>query len=119
MVIIPKPGKDSYTSAKNYTPIALLEMPGKLISKMIAKRLQSDTVLFDIVHPLQFGGLAHKITTDSGMFLTETIVKARNVGLFTSVLALNIAQCFPSLKHEVIFAILEAEGFSLILINLL
>ena len=118
-VIIPKPGKDSYTSAKNYRPIALLETPGKLISKLIAKWLQSDNVLCDIAHPLQFGGLAHKSTTDSGLFLTETIVKARNAGHFTSVLALDIAQCFPSLKHEVIFEILKVEGFSPILINFL
>ena len=118
-VVIPKPRKDSYTSAKNYRPIALLETPGKLISKMIAKHLQSDTVLFNIAHPLQFGGLAHKSTTDLGLFLMETIIKARNAGCFTSVLALDIAQCFPSLKHKVIFDILEAEGFSPILIKFL
>ena len=53
-------------------------MPGKLISKMIAKQLQSDNVLFNIAHPLQFGGLTHKGTVDSGFFLTETIIKAWN-----------------------------------------
>ena len=35
-VIIPKPCKDDYSKAKSYRPIALLECPGKLISKLIA-----------------------------------------------------------------------------------
>ena len=118
-VVIPKPGKDSYTTAKNYRPIALLETPSKLISKMIAKCLQSDAVIYDIAHPLQFGGLAHKSTTDSGFFLTETIKKAHNAGLYTSVLAIDISQFFPSLNHQAILDILVKEGFSPILVNLL
>ena len=55
-VIIPKPKKDDYTKAKSYHPIALLECPGKLISKLITNCLQSDISIFEIAHPLQFGG---------------------------------------------------------------
>ena len=59
MVVIPKPHKDDYTKVKNFRPIALLECAGKLISKMIAARLQSDAVHLSLVHPLQFGGLKY------------------------------------------------------------
>ena len=55
-VIIPKPNKTDYTKAKSYRPITLLECPGKLISKLIANQLQSDMAIFNIAHPLQFGG---------------------------------------------------------------
>ena len=65
-VIIPKPKKEDYSKAKSYRPIALLECPGKLISKMIAARLQSDITLFSIAHPLQFGGLKHHSALDAG-----------------------------------------------------
>ena len=64
MVIIPKLKKDDYSKAKSYRPIVLLECPGKLISKLIAARLQSDISIYSIAHPLQFGGLKHHSTLD-------------------------------------------------------
>ena len=51
--------------------------------------------------------------------LTETIKKACNAGLYTSVLAVDISQFFPSLNHQAILDILEKEGLSPILTNLL
>ena len=110
-VIIPKPKKDDYSKAKSYHPIALLECPGKLISKLIATRLQSDISIYDIAHPLQFGGRKHHSTTDAGLFITEYITKACNVGLYTTALALDTAQFFPSLNKDIIVKILMKEGF--------
>ena len=93
-VIIPKPNKDDYSKAKSYRPIALLECPGKLISKLIANRLQSDAVVYNIAHPLQFGSLCHHLMLDAGLYITEYITKARNAGLYTTALALDVAQFF-------------------------
>lgn len=104
-IIIPKPKKDDYSKAKSYRPIALLECPGKLISKLIANQLQSDIGIYDIAHPLQFGGRRHHSTLDVGLFLTEYITKAHNAGLYTSTLALDAAQFFPSLNKDIIVMI--------------
>ena len=112
MVIIPKPKKEDYSKAKSYRPIALLECPGKLISKLIANRLQSDITIFDIPHPLQFGGRKHHSTLDAGLFIMEYITKARNNGLYTTTLALDVAQFFPSLDKNIIISILTKEGFN-------
>ena len=112
MVIIPKPKKDDYSKAKSYRPIALLECPGKLISKMIAARLQSDMVLYNIAHLLQFGGLKHHLTLDAGLYITNYINKAREAGLYTTALALDAAQFFPSLHKNTIVQILAKEGFN-------
>ena len=111
-VIIPKPHKDDYSKAKSYRPIALLECPGKLISKMIAARLQSDIQLQRIAHPLQFGGLKNHSTLDAGFFITDYIVKARDAGLYTTALALDTAQFFPSLNKDTVVKILAKEGFN-------
>ena len=110
-VIILKPKKEDYSKAKSYRPIALLECPGKLISKMIAARMQSDISLYSIAHPLQFGGLKQHSTLDAGLYITEYIVKAREAGLYTSALALDAAQFFPSLDKGTIVKILAKEGF--------
>jgi len=45
-VIIPKPGKPAYDTSKTFRPIVLLNTSGKLIEKMIARRLQFDTVKY-------------------------------------------------------------------------
>ena len=111
-VIIPNPNKDDYTKAKCYRPIALLECPGKLISKLIVNRLQSEMGIFNIAHPLQFGGQRHHSTLDAGLFLTEYIIKARNAGLYTTMLALDAVQFFPSLNHTIIVKLLLKEGFN-------
>ena len=117
-VIIPKLNKDDYSKPKSYHPIALLECPGKLVSKLIANRLQSDISIFDIAHPLQFGGCKHHSMLDTGLFITEFIIKARNTGLYTSALVLDAAQFFPSLNKEIIVKMLLKEGFNPIICQL-
>ena len=117
-VIIPKPKKDDYSKAKSYRPIALLEWPGKLISKLIAARLQSNISIYDIAHPLQFGGRKHHSTLDAGLFITEYITKARNAGLYTTALALDAAQFFPSLNKAIIVKILSKVGFNPVICRL-
>ena len=94
---------------------ALLECPSKLVSKMIAVHLQLDTIIANLMHPLQFGSLKHWSMVDAGFYLTEYITKAQNAGQFTSVLVFNVAQYFPSLSHEVLHILLSKMGFSPVL----
>lgn len=53
-VIIPKPGKPSYSTPRAFRLITLLNTLGKLIKKMISTRLQFDGVKFGLFHPHQF-----------------------------------------------------------------
>jgi len=57
-MIIPKPGKPAYDTPKAFRPIVLLNMLGKLIEKMVARRLQFDAVKHGILHPNQLDGVA-------------------------------------------------------------
>ena len=72
-VIIPKPDKPAYDTPKTFRPIVLLSTLGKLIEKMIAKRLQFDAVKYSILHPNQLGGVAQRSTEDAGVFLTHLV----------------------------------------------
>ena len=49
-VIIPKPGKPAYDTPKAFRSIILLNTLGKLIEKMIVRRLQFDAVQYGILH---------------------------------------------------------------------
>ena len=99
-VIIPKPGKASYTTPKSFRPIVLLNTMGKLIEKMISNRLQFDMIKHDVVHPNQFGGVRQRSTEDAGTYLTHIVRAGWARGEKTSVVAFDIAQFFPSLNHE-------------------
>ncbi|KAF8657549.1 hypothetical protein AX14_007865 [Amanita brunnescens Koide BX004] len=55
-VIIPKPNKPDYTIPKAYRPIALLNTIGKLLTKILANRLQHDAAEFGArPHGFHFG----------------------------------------------------------------
>ena len=110
-IIIPKPKKDRYNLPKAFRPIALLNTLGKLFTKVLAKRLQFDGIAHDLFHPGQFGGISKHATTDVGVILMDIITSNRDHGLHTTVLALDIAQFFPSMDHRVITALLSKLGF--------
>ena len=61
IILIPKPGKDSKTPI-NYRPITLLEIPGKIIERIINKRLHRFCERNKIFHKEQYGFRAGKVT---------------------------------------------------------
>ena len=75
-VIIPKPNKPTYSVAKAYRPIVLLNTLGKLYKKVISKRIQFDASKLDIFHPNQLGGIQQRSTEDTGLILTHKIGRA-------------------------------------------
>jgi len=48
-------------------------MLGKLIEKMIARRLQFDAVKYSILHPNQLEGVAQWSTENAGVFLMHLV----------------------------------------------
>ena len=84
-VIIPKPGKASYGTPKSFRPIVLLNTLGKLVEKMLARRLQFDGVAHGAFQPMQFGGVAQRSTEDAGIYLTHLVRAGWARGLQTSV----------------------------------
>jgi hypothetical protein len=71
LVIIPKLGKPCHDMPKIFRPIVLLNTIGKLFEKMLAQRMQFDTVRLGIFHSNQLGGIKQRSTEDAGIFLTH------------------------------------------------
>ena len=112
-VVIPKPNKQSYDNLKAFRPIVLLNTLGKLIKKVIAKKLQFTVAANDFIHPSQLGGLKFKSTADAGIALTHMVQSEWVKGKSTSTLAFDISQFFPSLNHCLLVCILEKAGLDM------
>ena len=91
MVVIPKPNKALYDSSKSFRPIVLLNTLGKLIEKVISKRLQFLMASNNFLHLSQLGGLKFKSMTDIGVALTHIICLGWIKNLSTSTLMFDIA----------------------------
>ena len=111
-MIIPKLGKPAYNTHKAFRPIVLLNTLGKLIEKMVARRLQFDTIKYGILYPNQLGGVAQWSTEDAGVFLTYLVQVGQAKSLKTSVIAFDIAQFFSSLNHSMLTSILRYFCFA-------
>ncbi|KAF8678628.1 hypothetical protein AX14_004687, partial [Amanita brunnescens Koide BX004] len=116
-VIIPKPNKPRYNIPKAFRPISLLNTIGKLLTKIIATRLQFDCLKFDILHPGQCGGVIKHATINAGVTLASFVAESRELGLHSTACAFDIVQFFPSLSHIGCALILERFGFNRSLIN--
>jgi len=54
-VIVPKPGKKSYSHPKSYQPISLQSCFGKLLESIVAKHLSHAALIGGVTHPSQMG----------------------------------------------------------------
>jgi len=72
-IIIPKLNKVAYSSSKNFYSIILLNTLGKIIEKVIGKRLQTQFIASNFIYPNQLRGLKQCFTTDAGLYLTYLI----------------------------------------------
>lgn len=110
-VVIPKPNKPDYSKAKAYRPIVLLNCLGKLMEKVIARRMQFDAQKYGLMHACQFGGAMQHSTQDAGIQLVHEIQQAWKRQVDSSALLLDVAQFFPSVNHEMLSEILRRHGF--------
>ena len=116
-VVIPKPNKSSYDFLKSFRPIVLLNTLGKLIKKVIDKRLQFQVISNNFIYQCQLGGLKFKSTMDADITLTHFIHSGWVKNLSTSTVAFDITQFFPSLNHHLLSLILSKAEFSLRVVN--
>ena len=110
-IIIPKPNKMAYDSLKMFYSTVLLNTLGKLIKKVICKRLQYQSVSTNFIYPNQLDGLKQCLTIDMDIFLIHFIHSEQVKSLQMSILAFDIAQFFLLLNYQLLSFILNKAGF--------
>ena len=72
-VILKKPGKPDYSAPKAYRIIALLNCLGKVVERLLAKRLGALAEVSNLLHLSQIGGRSKKSAIDACLLLLNRI----------------------------------------------
>ena len=94
-----------------------LNTVGKLIEKVIGKKLQFQTTSNNFIHPSQLGDLKFKSTTDTRVALTYIIHSGWVKNLLMSTLTFDVSESFPSLNYQILTLILKKVGFDNCVVN--
>ena len=111
VVVIPKPAKPDYSLPKAYRPISLLECCGKLLEKIIAKRILNDIHLYDILPPTQFGSRDYHCAVDAALCLVHNAQAAIRASFVASVVLFDIQGFFDNINITCVIQIFRNRGF--------
>jgi len=113
VVPIPKPGKIDYQVAKAYRPISLLECCGKLLERIISKRILLDAARFQLFPPRQFGSRNYHTASDAVLSMVHTVQTCVKGGRVAALLLFNIQGFFDNLHVNHLVHVFCLLGFAL------
>ena len=111
VVPIPKPHKADYRIGKSYRPISLLECCGKLLEKIVAKRILLDANRFHLLPSGQFGSQDFHSVVDAAMCLTHSIQSCVKTGHVGALVLFDIQRFFDNLHVDRLVHLFSSLGF--------
>ena len=97
--MLPKPGKDP-ALCSSHRPITLTSVIGKLLERIMARRLLAFCERHQLLPPHQAGFRTARSASEQVALLVQRAVQAMNAGLVTAVVALDIARAYDSVWHQ-------------------
>lgn len=107
--VIPKPGKEDYSDPKSYRPIGLLDVMGKVLEKLLVRRIMHS--VNSSLSNLQFGFTPGVSSTDALTRIIQQLVKRKKSGA-AILISLDIQGAFDNLQWDSII-----EQFKALRIN--
>ena len=95
--LIPKVGKSPH-APQNYRPISLLEVPGKILERIINSRLKN-YLENNMYNPNQFGFRNHRGTTHALAIVTEKIAQLKGDRGQCQVMLRDVTKAFDQVWH--------------------
>jgi hypothetical protein len=94
------------TKVSDFRPISLLNSSIKLITKVLANKLQ--LVIMQLVHQNQYGFIKSRIIQDCLAWSFEYLHMSR---IELVILKLDFEKAFDKIEHEVILDVMRRKGF--------
>ncbi|KAF5313929.1 hypothetical protein D9619_013084 [Psilocybe cf. subviscida] len=116
-VALRKPNKPDYSNPRAYRLITLLECMGKILERIVARRLTYLAGRYDLIPPGQFGGRSSSSTTDALLTFVNDIQSAWNHGYATSALTFDIKGYFDFVNHKRLLVELRRKKVPLVYIK--
>jgi len=113
VVVIPKAKKPSYSDPKAWRPIQLLDTLGKLIEKIMARRIIYQIGKYNLTPMEQFGGRSNSSCQDALISLTHDIQTAWKQKQVFSFLAVDVKGFFNHIHHDRLIKVLWDKGFDI------
>ncbi|XP_073357964.1 uncharacterized protein [Aegilops tauschii subsp. strangulata] len=108
ITLIPKVGSPS--TVNDYHPITLLNCCLKLITKLLANRLQK--VILRIIHRNQYGFIHGRTIQDCLAWTFQYIHQCQTSRRKTVLLKLDFAKAFDTIEHDSMIKIMKHMGFN-------
>jgi hypothetical protein len=111
VVAINKPFKPDYSKPKAYRPISLMECAGKLLEKIVAKRVNDDIQAHNLLPMTQFGSCPHHSAVDAAAILVHRIQATQAAKRASALLLFDISGFFDNVNPAHTVQIFRDKGF--------
>ena len=110
--VTPVHKKDSRMNLNNYRPISLNSIQGKLMEKIVNKKINDYMEEHNIITPFQSGFRQGDSTTNQLLFLTDEFSKALDENKEIRIVFCDISKAFDRVWHKGLLFKLRSIGFS-------
>lgn len=114
---LPKPEKKIRSEPKSYRLIALLSCLGKVLERVVARRLSTFTLKAKLFSNLHFGAIPGRSAVDAAATLTHDVEKAMQQQNVVTALAFDIKVAFDNVSKDKLIKRLWDQKISLLLIR--
>ena len=112
-----KPGKRIRSEPRSYRLIALLSCLGKVLQRVVARRLSTFALKAKVFSNLHFGAIFSRSAVDAAATFTHDVKKAMQQQNVVTALAFNIKDAFDNVSKNKLIKRLWDQKISLLLIR--